>query len=785
MNLSKKYKVYLMQHSHTDIGYTKSPETTINEQVEYIFFLLEKLTDEDNEYKGYKWICESYVIVEKFLELADEQQKQDFLTLINRGVIEVTGMYANLSEVIDSEILGKMIAKAKMFADQNNFKIESAMNADINGLSRDYGKQLCKNGIKNYYIAIHTHHGMYPLFEKQKPFKWDLGDDDVLTVWNGEHYMFGNGFAFSKGAISVHGFFDDVDFKKYNMANDDSWIELGESRFEKYLNQLEEDGYQYDFIPLTIHGKFTDNSMPNLDIINRVNKWNEKNSDQIEVVMSTLSEFFTDNCTDIELETYTGEWPDWWTDGVISAPGQAKLFKNAQSQYKRLLTLDQGNDNEKLKAKIEHNLVMYAEHTFGSFDSIANPYHGFTHKQWALKQNYLSTAIRLIDRFEHIILKANGKVVSSFKTPNCFRVINTEHAHASVQITIPFDNSDADNLNGQYQIKDSNDKTYDYAVTDDWRKFPIIDIELAPLEQLDIVVKPCDKPAKMIEPYFGRVNRRGSDNVFDVHGESHFTKMANSIKADNFQMSWNDNGICSIIKNDEEILQNDEGLLQPIYEVSDVPRDQLGRNRKGYDVKRSRGRLVWSRYSNETELFVEIEQRYELKGFGAYKLFIKIPANCKYIDFKIQCDKHLSHKIENVYLNLPFKSDDVKIAKSNSVFTPWEDQLPGTLIDYYSVFDGIGFGKYALSTPDVQLLQLGSIDPHDRLLYGNKHLDNYQKQPRIWLMSNYWETNFVKSLAGFYEFNFKLNLEPSSDIASSIKTASMQPIMFPVLNRED
>lgn len=785
MKLSKKYKVYLMQHSHTDIGYTKSPETTINEQVEYIYFLIDKLADPNNEYKGYKWICESYVIVEKFLEQANETQKQDFINLINRGVIEVTGMYANLSEVIDSQILGNMIKKASTFASENNLKIESAMNADINGLSRDYGKQLCKNGIKNYFIAVHTHHGMYPLFEKQKPFKWDLGDGDELTVWNGEHYMFGNGFAFSKGAISVHGFFDDVDFKKYNMANDDSWLELGESRFEKYINKLEEDGYEYDFIPLTIHGKFTDNSMPNLDIINRVNKWNEKNSEQIEVVMSTLSEFFDDNCNELELDTYTGEWPDWWTDGVISAPGQAKLFKNAQSQYNRIVKLDKTEDNATLKADIEHNLVMYAEHTFGSFDSISNPYHGFTHKQWALKQNYLSTAMRLIDRFEHNVLKTQGKVVSNFETPNCFKVINTEDVDTTVQITIPFDNSDADNLNGLYQISDSNHKNYDYAVTNDWRKFPIIDIELKPYEQLNIFVQQSTEPAKMIEPYFGRINRRGSDNVYDVNSNSRFLKMANTIKADNFQMSWNENGIISIIKDSEEILRNGDGLLQPIYEVSDVPRDQLGRNRKGYDVIRSIGRLVWSKYINETSLFVEIEQKYELNGFGDYKLFIKIPTNCNYVEFKVQCDKQLSPKIENVYLNLPFKNEDIKIAKSNSIFTPWQDQLPGTLVDYFSVFDGIAFGNYALSTPDVQLLQLGSIEPQDRLLYGNKHLKEYPKQPRIWLMSNYWETNFVKSLAGFYEFNFKLSLIADNDnLESAIKAASMQPIMFPVSKQD-
>lgn len=786
MKLNKKYTVYLIQHSHTDIGYTKSPELTINEQLEYLYFLIGKfeeiLAGRLPEYQNYKWVCESFIIVERFLKTASSEDIERFIKLVKLGKIEVTGMYANLAEVLDADILEAMIKRAKTAEAKYGIDVSCAMNADINGISRDYGRALSANGIHNYFIAVHTHHGMYPLFKKQQAFKWDLGDGEYLNVWNGEHYMFGNGFAFSKGAISVHGFFDNVDFKKYNTATDDSWIKLAESRFEKYINKLEADGYGYDFIPLTIHGKFTDNSMPNLDIANRVDTWNLVHGEQIEVKMCTLSEFFERLNEETDIPVYSGEWPDWWTDGVISAPAQLKLFKNAQSQYKDLQAIDNENIlTAELKDDIDYNLTMYAEHTYGSHDSISNPYHDFTHRQWALKQNYLSNALRSIDEYEHVLLKSKGKITTLATVATEFKVINPSDSKVVRQLQIPFDNSDADNLTGSYRITDNLGRDYEYIVTDDWRQFPIVNISLDPNQEL--VLNVCPEPARMSDevPYYSRSNLRGSDNVFDLGFMAQDVEVSsNQLVTPAITMAWNDQGITSIIHDQKELLNKNEGLLSPIYERSSAERHTLGRNRKGPDVIRAFGTLRSTEIITQNKLHTVLKQQYQVAGLDNYTLYIKVANDQPIIEFKINCDKQLSADIENVYLSLPFENPNLILGQSQSSFEPWVDQLPGTLADYFPCYKGFEVpGTLAFATPDTHLIQIGSLDPEPRILYGEERLQKQVKKPYIWLMSNYWETNFVKSLAGFYEFNFRLDL---SNEPNPIEAASTELLAFPILN---
>lgn len=788
MKLAKKYTVYLMQHSHTDIGYTRSPELTINEQVDYLHFLIAQfeliIEGKLSEYKNYKWVCESFIIVERFLNTATEAEIEKLIKLVKLGKIEITGMYANLAQVLDADVLAEMIGRAKKIEEKYDINITTAMNADINGISRDYAKQLSKNGIHDYFIAIHTHHGMYPLFKKQQPFKWNLGDGEYLNVWSGEHYMFGNGFGFSKGAISAHGFFDDVDFKRYNLSNDESWIELAESRFEEYINQLIEDDYQYDFIPLTIHGKFTDNSMPNLDIAARVDQWNQRNEAQIEVKMCTLSEFFERLHLEQDIPEYEGEWPDWWTDGVISAPGQLKLFKCAQKQYSDLKNIDNGEiDYSETKKEIDYNLTMYAEHTYGSFDSISNPYHEFTHRQWALKQNYLSNALRFIDEYEHNLLKSLGKVTALAKVANKFKIINPEAIAVKKQLQLPFDNSDADNLLGHYKIMSNTGVEYQYVTTDDWRKFPIIEIDLKANETLELNVESIVGNQINEVPYYSRTNLRGSDNVFDLaHTKRDVVIKANYIKTPLLTIEWSENGITSIEKNGINILNANQGLLNVVYEKSSVERHTLGRNRKGYDVKRYFGKVISTKVVEQNAQFTLIEQAYQIVGFDLYKLIVKVFNNQEVIEFKINCDKKLSSDIENVYLSLPFATENLILGQSDSLFEPWKDQLPGTLTDYFPCYEGIAIEEVgALSTPDVHLIQLGSLDNEPRVLFGEQQLAFESKTPYIWLMSNYWETNFVKSLAGYYEFNFTLDLtNKNNDPSENIKQASCNLIAFPI-----
>ena len=68
------------------------------------------------------------------------------------------------------------------------------------GISMGARDILIKNGIEFLFTNIHTHHGMYPLYQNQIPYFWESENRDRPLVWSGEHYNLGNalGIGFNK-----------------------------------------------------------------------------------------------------------------------------------------------------------------------------------------------------------------------------------------------------------------------------------------------------------------------------------------------------------------------------------------------------------------------------------------------------------------------------------------------------------------------------------------------------------------------------------------------------------
>ena len=56
--------VYVVHHSHTDIGYTDLQERVIDTQVDYLRTVLSLM--EQPEYGGFRWNCETLFCVEEF-----------------------------------------------------------------------------------------------------------------------------------------------------------------------------------------------------------------------------------------------------------------------------------------------------------------------------------------------------------------------------------------------------------------------------------------------------------------------------------------------------------------------------------------------------------------------------------------------------------------------------------------------------------------------------------------------------------------------------------------------
>ncbi|MBP1915485.1 hypothetical protein J2Z23_002466 [Lederbergia galactosidilyticus] len=143
--MKKKWTLYLIHHSHTDIGCTDRQEKIERYHVDYIKSVIDILDAARNgskkEWEGYKWTCENFWQVENFLENCDEEYKRKFTKYV-KGLIDISLTYINMTELVDNEILDQKFQKGREYAERNQLDLNSAMTANINGFSWGYAETL-------------------------------------------------------------------------------------------------------------------------------------------------------------------------------------------------------------------------------------------------------------------------------------------------------------------------------------------------------------------------------------------------------------------------------------------------------------------------------------------------------------------------------------------------------------------------------------------------------------------------------------------------------------------
>ena len=108
----KKWNIKFIQHSHTDIGYTRSQTDILAEHLRYIDYALDYCDATDNypENAKFRWTCEASWPVDEYLKCSPASQIERLLKRIKEGRIEVTGMYFNFDEIPDEKILAASLA---------------------------------------------------------------------------------------------------------------------------------------------------------------------------------------------------------------------------------------------------------------------------------------------------------------------------------------------------------------------------------------------------------------------------------------------------------------------------------------------------------------------------------------------------------------------------------------------------------------------------------------------------------------------------------------------------
>lgn len=756
----RKWKIDLIQHTHTDIGYTRSQTEILAEHLRYIDYALDYCDATDNlpDDAKFRWTCEASWPVDEFLRTRPQSQIDRLLKRIKEGRIEVTGMYFNFDEIPDEQILAASLEAAERIK-AAGIPVTLAMQNDVNGIGwcmNDYFNIL---GIKYLNMGTHGHRALI-CFDKPTMFWWESPSGKRILTFRAEHYMTGN------TVLEIQ----NRDLAKF------------QNNLMTYLKDLESKNYPYDEMAIQLSGYLTDNSPPSTLAGEMIQKWDEV-FEWPKITTSTAESFFTriEQQHGSEFPVIRGAWPDWWTDGFGASARETSVTRKAAASFiagtgalsmasLEGMKLPEGTC-EKINL-INNALLFYTEHTTGYSESVREPYSQPTMEQRALKESYAWEASR---RTAALGEDAMGLLQGMFKREKdpSLLVFNTLNWKRSGMVTlyidhqiIPMGNTagvfDANGKRYPAQpLSSRSDGTYWAVWLDDIPAFGYRKYLIRPMDDLNVNVS---RIPGILENKWYRIT-------------------PDLLKAT----------ISSLYDKELSIELKDPGSE---YGIGEFILEQLGNrsqmeSRKLVDFHRYPLDSIWfdsyvaGPVFNSLKFYGESQTAIAPRG---YSFEIRLFNNEKRIELVCSIIKKSILSPEGIYIAFPFKLENGKhfTELQGGIIETGKDQIKGSSNDWYTVQNFTSVrnqnSQLVLSCGEMPLMQFGAINT------GRYKAGALPQSTHIfsWPMNNYWVTNFNADQRGGHTWSYFLTSSPevSNTFATRFGWGSRVPFLTRILPGE-
>ncbi|MBL0127888.1 MAG: hypothetical protein IPP83_10630 [Flavobacteriales bacterium] len=377
--------IHLIHHSHTDIGYSHLQSEVEVIQNNNIFRALE-LIDRTKDYpkdSRFVWNVESLWAVENFLGIASETDKQRFIAAVKSGSIALSANYANiLTGLCTPEEMHWIVEYADSLRAWYDLPINSAMQTDIPGMSWSMVDAYAAHGIR--YLSQGPNYipdmpdggdriGSTLREQGDKPYWWKgtTGKDSILVWTAGQGY--GGWHGFTAGAIG----------------------ERGTRKIAAYMNELAAKGYPYDMVQWR-YNIVSDNGPVDSTISDFVRDWNEKYASP-HLILANVNDMMArfEAKYGKQIPTWSGDFTPYWEDGAYSTAKEEGDVRVLSARLFNLIDaakiLNKAIDPH-LLYRAKRSIVMWHEHTWGSWNSISEPDAPFTTEQWKYKKAFADSA---------------------------------------------------------------------------------------------------------------------------------------------------------------------------------------------------------------------------------------------------------------------------------------------------------------------------------------------------------------------------------------------------------
>jgi alpha-mannosidase len=341
--------LYLVHHSHTDIGYTHPQPVVLELHRRFLDEALDlaDATADRTDGSGFRWTVEVSGTAIDWWRHARGTDRDRLVAATQAGRIEVAAMRWNQAHLSDHHMLLEAMAPMRELREAG-IPIRTAMNTDVNGVNWGVVDVMAAHGIASFSMAINEHFG-HAVQPRPQAFNWRSPSGRELLIYNG--LMYG---ATVSGWLGIP-----TDLDKTLAA------------VPRLAERLEQRGYPHAVLIMqatNVH--IHDNAAPNPALPDHVRRFNERSSG-VKIRLATISEAF-DRLRGEDLSgipTLKGDWPDWWTFGAGSSARETAIALAGQRALRdaQQLTAWQPRRHYRsatLEQRAAEALALYVEHTY-------------------------------------------------------------------------------------------------------------------------------------------------------------------------------------------------------------------------------------------------------------------------------------------------------------------------------------------------------------------------------------------------------------------------------------
>jgi hypothetical protein len=386
----RKVQIFILPHSHHDLGYTDLQSNVEEKQMANISKGIELARNTANYPPGAQFVWNLEVLwgVDQFMRTKTEPERQELISAVKKGWIGLNGMYANeLTGLCGPEELLQLFRYSTELGNQCGVSVNSAMISDVPGYTWGTVSAMAQAGIRYFSAApnFFDRIGTFMVEWQDKPFWWvsSSGNERVLfwVPWTG--------YAMS-----------------HIMKLDAEWVNKYQARLDEIRFP-----YQITYIRWSGHG---DNAVPDPDICGFVKKWNDEYEWPRFSISTTSDAFATfEKQHGHQIPEFKGDLTPYWEDGAGSSALETRMNRGAAERLVQAATLatmlaPQAYRRAEFDAAWK-NVLLYSEHTWGAWNSVSDSENPFVTRQWQVKRQFAVDAENESEKLLDAVLEAYAK----------------------------------------------------------------------------------------------------------------------------------------------------------------------------------------------------------------------------------------------------------------------------------------------------------------------------------------------------------------------------------------